>query len=248
MKIFRDIERMPRFENAVATMGSFDGVHCGHQELLRQTIALAKQRGSESVVITFEPHPRYVLGTGANMKLLTTLDEKLYLMERAGVENVVVVEFTPSFSQLSPAEFIEQVASWGIGCMVVGYNHRFGHKKEGDYNYLESRCEDMEIHLVEQQQVAQSKVSSTIIRQLLSMGMLCKAVKMMNHPYIIKGRLLPDGRLVDIDRDKQLLAEGIYDAKIGDVATSLVVDRQGKMSVGFSRAQGEVFIEVEQCK
>lgn len=245
MKVFRDIDDNTRFANAVATMGSFDGVHRGHQVLLQQTVALARIRGVESVVITFEPHPRYVLGTAGNMKLLTTLDEKLFLMERAGIDNVVVINFTQSFSELSPAEFIEHIASWGIGCMVVGYNHRFGYKKEGDYNYLESRCKDMEIHMVEQQQVAQSKLSSTIIRQQLSMGMLCKAVMMMNHPYIIKGRLLPDGRLVDIDRNKMLLAEGIYDAKIGDVATSLTVDRQGEMSVGFSRVQGEVFIEVE---
>ena len=128
--------------------------------------------------------------------------------------------------------------------MVVGYNHRFGHKKEGDYNYLESRCEDMEIHLVEQQQIAQSKVSSTIIRQMLSMGMLDKAVKMMNHPYIIIGNLLADGTLDGISEDKLPLAEGVYDAKIGEMATSLTVGRDGSMRVGYSNVCGEVIIEV----
>lgn len=244
MKIFRDIDNLPQFTNAVATMGSFDGVHCGHQELLRRTTTLAAERAGESVVITFEPHPRYVLGTGGNMKLLTTLDEKLYLFERAGVDNVIVINFTQAFSEKSPAEFIEEIAASGIKCMVVGYNHRFGHKKEGDYNYLESRCEDMEIHLVEQQQIAQSKVSSTIIRQMLSMGMLDKAVKMMNHPYIIIGNLLADGTLDGISEDKLPLAEGVYDAKIGEMATSLTVGRDGSMRVGYSNVCGEVIIEV----
>lgn len=245
MKIFRDIDQIEHLTNAVATMGSFDGVHCGHQELLRRTTTLARQRGGESVVITFEPHPRYVLGTGGNMKLLTTLDEKLYLFERAGVDCVVVINFTQEFSYLSPQEFIAKIASLGVRCMVVGYNHRFGHKKEGDYNYLESRCEDMELHLVEQQQMAQSKVSSTIIRQQISMGMLDKAIKMMNHPYIIKGTLSPEGTLGGIYPEKLLPAEGVYDATIGDMQTSLTVGRDGSLRVGYSKICGEVMVEIK---
>lgn len=245
MKIFRDIDNLPKLSNAVATMGSFDGVHCGHQELLRRTTTLARERGAESVVITFEPHPRYALGTGGNMKLLTTLEEKLTLFERAGVDVVLVINFTLEFSQLSPQEFIEMLYAAGVRCMVVGYNHRFGHKKEGDYNYLESRCEDMEIHLVEQQQLSESKVSSTIIRQKITLGMMDKAIAMMAHPYIIKCSVAADGSCSGIDKNKLLPAEGVYSARIGNMQTSLTVGRDGELRIGYCSAEGEVMIEIE---
>lgn len=244
MKVFHNLDKLPTLTNAVATMGSFDGVHCGHQELLRRTANLAKERNAESVVITFDPHPRYVLGTGGNMKLITTLDEKLYLFECAGIDNVIVVNFTREFSEKSPSEFIEEVAAAGVKCMVVGYNHRFGHKKEGDFNYLESHCVDMEIHMVEQQQMSQSKVSSTIIRQKVALGMMDKATQMLAHPYIIKCTITQDGILEGIDENKLLPSDGVYDAKIGDVMTSLTVGRDGVMKVGYSNITGEAIVEI----
>lgn len=244
MKIYRDINNLPQFNNAVATMGSFDGVHSGHQELLRRTTSLAKERSTESVVLTFEPHPRYVLGTGKDMKLLTTLEEKLYLFERAGIDNVVVINFTQEFSEKSPREFMELIASLSVKCMVVGYNHRFGHKKEGDYNYLESRCEDMEVYMVEQHQVSQSKVSSTIIRQAISLGMFEKAIRLLAHSYIIKCNVLPDGTLDGIDRCKLLPPEGVYSAKVGELSTTLTIGRNGDLKLEYKNFNGEVFVEV----
>lgn len=224
-------------------MGSFDGVHCGHQELLRRVASLAQERGGESVVITFEPHPRYVLGTGEKMRLITTLDEKLHLLERAGIDNVIVINFTESFSQKSPQEFIADLARVGIGCMVVGYNHRFGHKKEGDYNYLEARG-GMELYMVEQQQAVGSKVSSTIIRQAVSMGQMEKAVRLLAHPYIIGCSISAEGEVGDIDPHKLLPAEGVYDAEIEGRATTLTCDSEGRMSIAPKVAEGKVMIEI----
>ena len=106
MRIFRGFDNLPTFVHAVATMGSFDGVHCGHKVLLQRTISLAKERGGESIVLTFEPHPRYVLGTAEGMQLLSTLEEKLWLLEQEGIDNVIIIPFTKEFSRLKPQEFI----------------------------------------------------------------------------------------------------------------------------------------------
>ncbi len=243
MNIYNGLDNLPRFKSAVATMGSFDGVHCGHRELLRRVKQLANDRGGESIVITFDPHPRYVLGTGERMQLITTLDEKLWLMERAGIGNVIVIPFTTEFSQKSPKEFLEEISGVGIGCMVVGYNHRFGHKKEGDYNYLEARG-GMELHMVEQQQMANSKVSSTIIRQALSMGMMEKAVRLLMHPYVVAGEIDAKGLVTGIDKEKLLPLEGSYNAQIGNRATTLTIDRNGKLSIFPIVGQGKAMIEI----
>lgn len=243
MKIYNGLDNLPTFNDAVATMGSFDGVHCGHQELLRRVRQIAQERGGESVVITFNPHPRYVLGTGDNMQLITTLEEKLWLLERAGIDNVVIIPFTIEFSQKSPKEFLEEIARIGIKCMVVGYNHRFGHKKEGDYNYLEARG-GMELYMVEQQQMASSKVSSTIIRQAISLGLMEKAVKLLMHPYVIFGEVDDLGSVAGIDRYKMLPPEGSYDARIGDQTVLLKVDRGGGMSISPVVVSGKTIIEI----
>lgn len=243
MRIFRDFDSLPSFNNAVATMGSFDGVHCGHQELLRRVRSLAKEKAGESVVITFEPHPRYVLGTGDKMQLITTLEEKIVLLERAGIDNVVIINFTLSFSQKSPQEFIADLAKVGIGCMVVGYNHRFGHKKEGDYNYLETRG-GMELYMVEQQQLSQSKVSSTIIRQVVSLGMMERAVALLAHPYIVACDIADDGSVRGIAPNKLLPPEGCYEVKIADKPSSLTIAADGTMSIWPAVATGEAFIEI----
>ena len=116
----------------MATMGSFDGVHAGHRELLRQVTELAREKGVESVVMTFDPHPRFVLGTGEGLQMLSTIEEKAYLLEQMGIDSLVVIPFTKQFSLLSPKEFIEQmVLQMGIGTLVVPWL--------SDYLYLNNR-------------------------------------------------------------------------------------------------------------
>lgn len=245
MKVFRGLDNLPTFNKAVATMGSFDGLHCGHQELLRRVKSIAHDIEAESVVITFDPHPRYVLGTGDRMYLLTTLEEKLYLLEQAGIDNVVVINFTKEFSQTSPQEFIEQhIARMGIDTLVVGYNHRFGHKKEGNYDYLEQRS-NIRVEMVEQQLQAESKVSSTIIRQLLSRGRMGKAAKLLSHPYIIMCEVQSDGTITGIEPTKMLPAVGSYDATIGGRGVELTIGENRSMRITTTEIRGKVIIEIE---
>lgn len=224
MKIFRGFENLPHFNGAVATMGSFDGLHAGHLELLRRVKQLAKQKSAESIVLTFDPHPRYVLGTGEGLQLLSTLDEKLFLLEREGIDNVIIIPFTIEFSRTAPADFINRnIATIGIETLVVGYNHRFGHNKEGDYDFLESQRGRLEIHRVEQQLMQHSKVSSTIIRQTIEQGDMQKAAQLLTHPYLISCEISRDGKLQKIEPIKMLPPVGKYKARIDNAEYELEI-------------------------
>ena len=227
MRVFKGFGGIPQLKYAVATIGSFDGVHSGHTELLRRVTEIAARHQGESVVVTFDPHPRYVLGSGENLRLLSTLDEKIVLLERVGIDVVVVVPFTVEFSHTSPREFIERdIVGSGIRSLVVGYNHRFGYNKEGDYNYLEARGAGLDIHMVEQQQIAQSKVSSTIIRQAVAKGMMDKACRLSGHPYLILCEVAEDGSVSRLDPRKLLPMDGEYDAKVNGSAAKVAVENR----------------------
>ena len=211
MRIFKGFDILPAFTHAVATMGSIDGLHRGHKVLLQRTISLAKERGGESIVLTFEPHPRYVLGTAEGMKLLSTLEEKLWLLQQEGIDNVIIIPFTQEFSRLKPQEFIEKdVAGIGVECFVVGYNHRFGHNKAGNYSLLKESGTMLEIHRVEQQLLDEGKVSSTVIRQRIEQGDMTMAARLLSHPYIIMGEVNDKGEVYNIDKNKLLPPAGVY--------------------------------------
>ena len=244
MRVFRGIESLPALRNAVATMGSFDGVHCGHRELLERVMQRARELQGESVVITFDPHPRYVLGTGEGMQLLSTIEEKIFLLEQIGIDNLIIIPFTQEFSRTSPMEFIGSLAAIGIRSMVVGYNHRFGHNKEGDFDYLSTHSGEMEITKVEQQQVAGGKVSSTIIRQCIADGDMQRVEQMLARPYIIIGKVGEDGIIRDISENKLLPAVGEYQAKANGTENKISISQSRELSFEKPVEVGEVLIEV----
>ena len=244
MRVFRGIESLPALRNAVATMGSFDGVHCGHRELLERVMQRADELQGESVVITFDPHPRYVLGTGEGMQLLSTIEEKIFLLEQIGIDNLIIIPFTQEFSRTSPMEFISSLAAIGIRSMVVGYNHRFGHNKEGDFEYLSTHSGEMEITKVEQQQGAGGKVSSTIIRQCIADGDMQRVEQMLARPYIIIGKVGEDGTIGDISENKLLPAVGEYQAKVNGEENKISISQNREISFEKPVEVGEVLIEV----
>lgn len=246
MRIYRGIHNLPTLSNAVATMGSFDGVHAGHRELLRQVTELAREKGVESVVMTFDPHPRFILGTGEGLQMLSTIEEKAYLLEQMGIDSLVVIPFTKQFSLLSPKEFIEQmVLQMGIGTLVVGYNHRFGHNKEGDYDFLERQHPTIEIHRVEQQLISQSKVSSTIVRQMVARGMMERVGEMLASPYIIKGHVVEDGVVVGVAESKMLPPQAEYEVRVGEQRAVLTIGEERRLRLKGAEIKGEVIIKFE---
>ena len=245
MRVFRGIESLPPLKNAVATMGSFDGVHSGHRALLERVKQRAKELDGESVVLTFDPHPRYALGTAEGMQLLSTLEEKIWLLEQAEIDNLIIIPFTLEFSRTSPMDFIHSLTRLGIRSMVVGYNHRFGHKKEGDFNYLASHGDGMEIAMVEQQQVANGKVSSTIIRQTIEAGEMERVAQMLARPYIIIGNCNGEGLLTDLGNDKMLPPAGTYRAKVNGEECQITISEERIVRVEGEVKEGKVLVEIE---
>ena len=218
MKVVRGFDNPPALCNAVATVGSYDGVHCGHRTLLGEVIRRAKESNGESVVLTFEPHPRITLGNDDGLQLLSSFEEKCALLEQFGIDYVVVIPFDEAFSRLSHEEFIDNyiVGSLHIKQLVIGYNHRFGHNKTGDHTFLVEHG-GLEVVEVAQYTDGDNKVSSTTIRKALAEGNLVLARQMLGHPYIIIGIADSEGRVV-IDSHKLLPTNGRYDCTINGKA------------------------------
>ncbi len=182
MKVFQGFEDLPHFIRPAVTVGSFDGVHRGHRALIGRLVAEARAVGGESVVLTFEPHPRITLGRAEGLRLLTTFEEKVALLAELGVDNVIVIPFDRAFSALSGREFVERCLIGRVGAetLVAGYNHRFGHDGVAcDAPEVASR---LRVVRVGPCTVDGMRVSSTAIRRLLDAGDRTTAEHLAGHP------------------------------------------------------------------
>ena len=195
MKIFRSFEEAQNIINPVITTGSFDGVHIGHKTILNRLRMLAGKYNGESVLITFDPHPRKVLypdTSGKDLKLINSQEEKLDLLEKAGLDNVIIVEFTREFSKVTSEQFVRDLLHGILHAKVVvaGFNHHFGFNKEGDYKQLWAwqGKYHFEAEEIPEQEVYHETVSSTKIRQAISEGYIQRANAYLDHYYIIKGQ------------------------------------------------------------
>ncbi len=228
MKIFRSFEDAKVIRNPVVTTGSFDGVHIGHKTILRRLKMLAEKHDGESVLITFDPHPRKVLypdTAGKDLKLINSQEEKLELLERAGLNNVIIIEFTREFSKITSEQFVRDLLHGILRAkvVVVGFNHHFGFNKEGDYKQLWAwqQLYKFEAEEIPEQEVEHETVSSTKIRKAISEGYIQRANAYLDHYYIIIGKPVqystettPDSQLfvkIPLTEECKLLpAHGIY--------------------------------------
>ena len=220
MRIIYGFDNIPHIDHPVITVGSYDGVHQGHQALINQTISCAKNRGGQSVVLTFEPHPRITLGKDEGLKLLTSLEEKALLLERCGVDFLLVIPFDTAFSRLTNEQFVNDYLIGKLHAeeIIIGYNHHFGHNKSGDYNYLSTST--LEVTQVEQQRVESDKVSSTVIRAVITAGDMEGANRLLGHTYIIIGESDSNGTITT-DRYKLLPPDGNYNAIVNGKKSSV---------------------------
>lgn len=203
MKIYKGFEEARNIINPVVTTGSFDGVHIGHKTILNRLKMLAEKHNGESVLITFDPHPRKVLypeTAGKDLKLINSQEEKLDLLEKTGLDNVIIVEFTREFSKITSEEFVRDLLHGILHAkvVVVGFNHHFGFNKEGDYRQLWQWREKyhFEAEEIPEQEVHHETVSSTKIRQAISEGYIQRANAYLDHYYIIKGNVVASGSLL----------------------------------------------------
>lgn len=229
MRVFTDIKHIPRFNNAVVTIGSFDGVHLGHVEILRQIQQRAQDCKGESVVVTFEPHPRLLLApTDPHFRLITDLREKLSLLREQGVDNVVVAPFDRRFASMSAREYVEDFLIQKIRprYIVVGYDHRFGAGREGDMAFLKKYESDGGFETIEipAQQIEAINISSTKIRRALDEANISLANRLLGHPFPISGRVergrqigrtigFPTANIQPADPRKFIPPNGIYAAQ-----------------------------------
>jgi riboflavin kinase/FMN adenylyltransferase len=228
MKIFKGFDEAGKIKNPVVTTGSFDGVHIGHKTILTRLNKLAEKHKGESVLITFDPHPRKVLypeTAGKDLKLINSQDEKLYLLQKAGLDNVIIVEFTREFSKITSEEFVREYLHGIMNAKVIvaGFNHHFGFNKEGDYKQLWSWREKFhfEAEEIPEQEVQHETVSSTKIRKAIREGYIQRANAYLDHYYMVMGfpvpykninsARLPDFVKVPLTEDCKILpATGIY--------------------------------------
>ncbi len=252
MRVFRGFDELPSFGNAVVTVGSFDGLHSGHLQLLERCRELAKSSDAESVVLTFETHPRVVLRRAEGLRLLTTLEEKSILLEQLGIDNLIVIPFDRDFSRLTHEAFIRNylIEKVGAKTLVVGYNHHFGRDSEGSYNSVVKLGKDynIEISKVDEWRDAEgNNVSSTVVRTLLSRGEADRAISLLKRPYLIMAQIDGDGRVWCPDALKLIPAEGRYRALVDGVERVVVVDSQGIMwcTDAIQRAKIEILGEAK---
>ncbi len=232
MKIFRGFEEVKGIRNPVVTTGSFDGVHIGHKTIINRIRSLAEKYDGESVLITFYPHPRKVLypeTAGKNLKLINSQEEKLELLRKAGLDNIIIVGFTKDFSRTTSEEFVRDYLHGLLKARVIvaGFNHHFGFNQEGDYRQLYAMREkyDFEVEEIPEQEVQHETVSSTKIRQAIREGYIQKANAYLDHYYILMGKpvttdytnpILPlsFARVPLTEESKLLPADGIYAVSI----------------------------------
>jgi len=195
MKIYEGLSDFPKLSNAVVTSGTFDGVHLGHQKILRRIREIARSINGETVLITFWPHPRLVLYPDEhNLRLLSTFEEKAKLLREAGIDHLITIPFTKEFSQLTSKEFIESVLVEKIQTkkLVIGYDHRFGKNREGSFEYLRVHHEEygFDLEEISRQDVEDIGVSSTKIRHALETSDIGTAINYLGRPYELNGLVI----------------------------------------------------------
>ena len=234
MTIARLISGIRHEENSVVTIGTFDGVHLGHQAILREVTARARARGGRSVVVSFDPHPRDVVGRGP-VRCLTTLDERLALIAGTGIDAAVVLEFTYEFSRQSPDDFYRRyvVEGTGVAEVVEGFDHMFGRDREAGVESLRElgRRYGFQTLTVPPVMIADEAVSSSSIREKILAGDVAGAAEFLGRPYAISGTVVRgDGRGKEI---------GFPTANVGPAPDNKVVPANGVYFVRVSLAGGE---------
>ncbi len=230
MKVYQELEDFRKLPNAVVTSGTFDGVHIGHQKILARLEKVRQSIGGESVVITFWPHPRKVVSTDSDdLKLLTTIEEKIELLEQVGVNHLIIIPFTKEFSQLSSEQFVREIIVEKIGTkkLVIGYDHRFGRNREGSFEYLVQNATHygFEVEEISRQDIEHITVSSTRIRKALLEGNIHPANEYLGRNYSLQGKVIkgnqlgrtigsPTANIQGRDEYKLIPADGVYAVKV----------------------------------
>ncbi len=219
-----------KLRNPVVTLGIFDGVHKGHRALLDFLVSRARELDGEAVVLTFSPHPRIVLDQNpGKLSFLTTIEEKTTLLEKANIDHLVIIEFNTAFSNIRACDFVKDILVEKIGTkhLIIGYNHHFGRKGEGDFNTIKQCAESLDF-IVEQVpglRADEDTISSSLIREALLAGKLDAANKWLGYSYSVSGKVVkgkqigrsigfPTANIEPTDSFKLIPAKGVYAVEV----------------------------------
>lgn len=245
MAVFYETDKLPQLKNPVVTIGTFDGVHKGHRVILDEVVKHAEQVHGESILLTFEPHPRKLLFPGQPLGIITPLSQKLDLITEAGIQHIVVVPFTWDFANMKAEAYIKDflVEIFHPHSIIIGYDHRFGHDRKGDIKLLEAYASECSYELIEipPQLIDEAAVSSTKIRHALTDGRIQEANLMLGRTYSLKGTVVHGNKLgrtlgyptanIQPQEPEQLVpAVGIYAVR----AVHNGITHDGMLSIGYN--------------
>jgi len=229
MRVFKGLDNLPPFKNPVLTIGTFDGVHLGHAKIIERLRKKAIEVDGESIIITFDPHPRFVVAPNSTpIELLSTSQEKIKALQALHVDNVVIVPFTKAFSDISAEAYIRDfiVSNFHPHTIIIGYDHHFGKNRQGNYQLLESvkATYGFQLEEIPVQEIEHIAVSSTKIRAALHIGDIKKANELAGKYYTLEGVVIHGekrGRLIGFptanvhvgDAHKLIPANGVYAVK-----------------------------------
>ncbi len=195
MKVHHSIQNFKEKKHtSILTIGTFDGVHIGHQKIIERLNQIKDYKNDRSIILTFFPHPRRILHHGDEIKMLNTLDEKIQLLDKFGLDHLVVEPFTKDFSQLTALGFVRDILvnQLYIKKLVIGYDHQFGKNREGNFEQLQEYGElyNFEVEKITAQEIENVSVSSTKIRRALENGFIEKANKYLGYAYLLTGEIV----------------------------------------------------------
>lgn len=249
MQVHEHIEQLPAFKKAVITIGTFDGVHVGHRAIIDQLKRTAQEIGGETVIITFDPHPRTVISSvPGDLKLLTLIPEKARLLNEAGIDHLVVVPFNTDFAMQSADDYIRTFLfeKFRPHTIIIGYDHKFGKGRNGDFTMLESYGKEMgfEVDEIEGHDVAEVVVSSTKVRNALLESNIDKANAYLGYPYFFSGKVIagnqlgrtigfPTANLQIATAEKLIPGNGVYAVTAILNKHNVLSSHKGMMNIGF---------------
>lgn len=230
MKIYRSLDEFEPLKNAIVTIGTFDGVHVGHQKILKKLVDCAKETGGETVLLTFFPHPRLIISpSDDSLRLINDIEEKTHQLALCGLDHLIITPFTRDFSNLSPEEYIRNVLVEKLGTktIIIGYDHHFGKDRKGTIKDLVRFSEifDFEVKEIAKQDIEDVAVSSTRIREALIKGEIDTANKYLGYPFELTGTVekgdqigrqigFPTANLHVHESHKLIPAYGIYAVEV----------------------------------
>ena len=256
LKIYNSINNFTTTKKTIVTLGTFDGVHIGHNAILDKICKVAKHENLESVILTFFPHPRKIVSNNYDIKLLNTIEEKSVLLEKIGIQNFIVHPFDKTFSELSPREFVTQVLveKLNIQKIIIGHDHKFGKDRAADFNDLINFGKEFgfEVEEISAQQINEVSVSSTKIRNSLLEGNVVLANEYLGYPYVLTGNVVKGNQLgrtinfptanIEIPEEYKLIPKiGVYVVTV-DVNNDTVF---GMMNIGVKPTLGENKLSIE---